>query len=234
MAGEASDRREAGDEYDVSFVVPARNEAEYLRETLASLTELDTGYEVEVIVVDGDSSDGTAEIARDHGATVVFEDGSSIARARNLGAERAGGEWLAFVDADTQVRPDYLTQMLGFLERNGLAAASSYCRLTGPVRAKLVEVTINYGLLRLGRPVLPGFNCVVHRRAFEAVGGYPAVPNEDTAFSRRLARQYPTGCCPAVLVESSGRRVANDGLTRTLWYYLRLDAARIRESSRPA
>ncbi|PGF16256.1 glycosyl transferase family 2 [Natrinema sp. CBA1119] len=213
---------------DVSFVVPARNEAEYLRGTLASLTALDTAYVYEVLVVDGDSSDATREIAREYDATVVPESGESIAAARNLGAEHASGEWLAFVDADTRVRANYLTELLGFVEANGLAAASSYCRITGPRRAKLMEATINHVFSRLERPILPGFNCFVHRRAFEEIGGFPEVSNEDTAFSRRLARRYPTAYCPTVLVESSGRRITEDGLTGTLWHYARLDLERLR------
>ncbi|MEY7848735.1 glycosyltransferase family 2 protein [Natrarchaeobius sp. A-rgal3] len=216
------------DPVDVSFVVPARNEAAYLRGTLASLAGLDTAYEYEVIVVDGDSSDATPAIAREYDATVHTETNGTIARARNLGAERASGEWVAFVDADTRVRATYLTRMLGYLEANDLAAASSYCRMAGPRRAKLMEATINHVFPRLERPILPGFNCFVDREAFQEIGGFPSVPNEDTAFSRRLGRRYPTGYCPQVLVESSGRRVAEMGLIGTLSHYLRLDAERVR------
>jgi len=72
-----------------------------------------------VLVVDGDSSDATREIAREYDATIVPEGGESIATARNLGAERASGEWLAFVDADTRVRANYLTELLGFVEPTG-------------------------------------------------------------------------------------------------------------------
>ena len=215
-------------EPDVSFVVPARNEATYLRGALGTLSALDTAYTYEVIVVDGGSSDGTPAIAAEYGARVLEGDGSSIAAARNHGAAHADGEWLAFVDADTQVRATYLTDLLGYAVTNGLAAASSYCRITGPHRAKCMEATINHVFPRLERPILPGFNCLVHRRAFETVGGFPTVPNEDTAFSRRLARRYPTGYCPSVLVESSGRRFVTDGLTGTLWHYLTLDIERIR------
>ena len=217
-----------GDGVDVSVVVPARNEADYLRGCLASLTGLDTAYEYEVLVVDGDSSDGTPAIAHDYGATVVHEAGESIAAARNLGADAAAGEWLAFIDADTRVRANYLTELLGFVEAEGLAAASSYCRITGPRRATLMEATINHVFSRLERPILPGFNCFVHRRAFEDSGGFPDVANEDTAFSRRLARRYPTAYYPTVLVETSGRRIAASGLTGTLWHYLRLDGRRLR------
>lgn len=104
------------DRPDVSFVIPARNEADYLRGALASIAGLDTEYATEVIVVDGDSSDETRAIAREYGATVLNEGGKSIAAARNLGAARARGEWLAFVDADTELRANYLTELLGYLE----------------------------------------------------------------------------------------------------------------------
>ena len=213
---------------DVSFVIPAKNEADYLHSALGSIAGLDTAYATEVIVVDGDSSDGTPAIAREYGATVLEEGGESIAAARNLGADHADGEWLAFVDADTELRANYLTELLGYLEAEDLAAASSYCRITGPRRAKLMEATINHVFSRLERPILPGFNCLVHRRAFDDVGGFPEVPNEDTAFSRLLGRRYPTGYCPTILVESSGRRIADHGLTGTLWHYARLDAGRLR------
>jgi len=55
-------------------------------EPRASLTALDTAYAYEVLVVDGDSSDATREIAREYDATIVPEGGESIATARNLGA----------------------------------------------------------------------------------------------------------------------------------------------------
>ena len=223
-------RMDGDDGPDVSVVIPVRNEADYLRGALASIAALDTGYEYETIVVDGHSSDESRAVAREYGATVLEEDRSSIAVARNRGAERADGEWLAFVDADTRLRANYLTALVGYLEANGLVAGSSRCRITGPRRAKLMEATINHVFPRLEHPILPGFNCVVHRRTFDDLGGFPDVPNEDTAFSRKLGRQYPTGYCPEVLIESSGRRIANDGLTGTLWHYVTLDVERIRRS----
>ncbi|WP_247729171.1 glycosyltransferase [Halovivax limisalsi] len=218
-------------EPQVSIVVPARNEAAYLPATLSSVAGLETDRSYEVIVVDGDSADETAAIAREYGATVLEGPGTSIAAGRNRGAERARGEWLAFVDADTVVRQHYLDTLVGYAERNDLAAASSRCRITGPRRAKLMEATINHVFSRLSRPILPGFNFLIRRETFDAHGGFPAVSNEDTAFSRRLARTERTGYCPAVLVESSGRRIAERGLTGTLVHYARLDWGRIRSTN---
>ena len=81
---------------------------------------------------------------------------------------------------------------------------------------------------RLARPVLPGFNCLVRRNAYFEAGGFPDVPNEDTAFSRELGRTAETGYHPDVLAMTSGRRIAESGLTGTLYHCLRLDWGRLR------
>ena len=220
----------------VSFVVPARNEVDYLGATLSSIGSQTTPRAYEVVVADGDSADGTRAVARRHGAAVVREGGHSIASGRNRGAAAADAdaEWLAFVDADTTLAPEYLERMLTFADREGLAAASSRCRIAGPRRAKAMEWTINHAFPHLSPPILPGFNTVVRREAFERVGGFPEVPNEDTAFSRRLGRRAPTSYHPATLATTSGRRVADAGLTGTLLHYLRLDVRRLRGPGRPA
>lgn len=230
---QANDRERTNEEPVVSVVVPAKDEASYLGETLASVAALDAMVPYEVLVVDGGSTDGTAEVASEYGATVVDGAGTTIAEGRNLGGALARGEWVAFVDADTTLRREYLTRMLEFAEREGLAAASSRCRITGPARARLMELTINHVFSRLRRPILPGFNFLIRREVFAATGGFPDVPNEDTAYSRRLARQYRTGYCPDVLVDSSGRRVAESGLTGTLVHYAKLDVGRIRAGGYP-
>lgn len=214
----------------VSFVVPTLNEAAYLPETLASIAALQTALDYEVVVADGGSTDGTRDLAREAGAEVLHcgSDGnSSIAAGRNAGAAAAEGDWLAFVDADTTVHQDYLSELRGYVAREGLAAASSRCRVTESRRGTAMQVVVNRVFPRLRRPVLPGFNTFVRRSAFEAVGGYPDVGNEDTAFSRRLGCEFDTGYCPEVLVDTSGRRFASQGLTGAALHYLALDVRRL-------
>lgn len=67
---------------------------------------------------------------------------------------------------------------------------------------------------------------------YAAAGGFPDVPNEDTAFSRHLGREYQTAYHPDVLVETSGRRIHRYGLTGTLLHYVYLDIGRIRAEYR--
>lgn len=211
----------------VSFVVPTLDEADYLPDALDSVRSLETDVEYEVVVADGGSTDGTRRIAREYGARVVDCETAGIGAGRNAGAAATDGDWLAFVDADTTVREQYLDRLLAFVEDAGVAAASSRCRVVGCWRGKAMQVVVNRAFPHLRRPVLPGFNTFVRRSAFDAVGGFPNAGNEDTAFSRRLAESFETAYCPDVLVETSGRRFAEQGLTGALAHYFALDAERV-------
>jgi len=90
----------------VSIVVPAFNEEKMLPRSLSAIREAISafskiGWETELVVCDNNSTDRTPDIAREKGATVVFEPVNQIARARNRGAAAATGDWLIFVDADS-------------------------------------------------------------------------------------------------------------------------------------
>jgi len=90
----------------ISLVVPAFNEERLLPGSLSSMRAAMQGFDrlgwhSELIVCDNNSTDRTAQIARAAGAKVVFEAVNQISRARNAGAACAGGDWIFFVDADS-------------------------------------------------------------------------------------------------------------------------------------
>ena len=84
-----------------SIIIPAFDEEAFLPATLSILKAAmnSVAESGEVIVADNNSTDRTAEIAREHGARVVFEPENQIARARNAGARAASAEsdWLIFL-----------------------------------------------------------------------------------------------------------------------------------------
>lgn len=86
----------------ISIIIPARNEARTLPKLLTSL-KMQRLQPKEIIVVDDESTDGTAEIARGYGAIVIqnTSEKSGKAAACWLGALHASGEWLLFLDSDT-------------------------------------------------------------------------------------------------------------------------------------
>ena len=88
----------------ISIIVPAYNAAETLPFCLKALQQ-DSDGNTEIVVVNDGSTDRTAEIAREHGVTVLSTKipRSGPAAARNLGASQAFGEILFFVDADVVI-----------------------------------------------------------------------------------------------------------------------------------
>ena len=116
----------------ISVVVPAFNEERLLPESLRSIRAAmeafrEAGWTSELIVCDNNSTDRTAEIASAAGATVVFEPDNQIARARNAGAARAGGDWLLFVDADSYPTVELCRDVaLAIQDRRCLAGGSTF------------------------------------------------------------------------------------------------------------
>jgi glycosyltransferase involved in cell wall biosynthesis len=100
----------------VSVVIPVRNGIRHLRETVGSV--LEQRVDVEVIVVDNGSCDGSRALAASFGAPVcvVDEPRPGAAHARNLGVSLARGEYLAFLDADDVWMPGKLSRQLRELQ----------------------------------------------------------------------------------------------------------------------
>ena len=93
----------------VSVVIPAWNEEESIAKVLAAIP----GHGVdEVLVIDGESTDRTAAIARDAGARVIVEPRRGYGRACSSGFEQARGEILVFLDADGADDPALLPDLL--------------------------------------------------------------------------------------------------------------------------
>ena len=97
----------------ISIIIPAYNAEETLAATLKSCLH-QTLQPLEIIVIDNGSHDATAKIAASFGDRIdyLFTKNEGVSRARNIGAERATGEWLLFLDADDQLLPHSLETLL--------------------------------------------------------------------------------------------------------------------------
>jgi hypothetical protein len=159
---------------DVRAVVPARNEAANIAGCVASLLLQAT----EVVVVDDDSSDGTAEVAEAAGARIVRLGGDpppgwlGKPRACAAGAEGATTEWLAFVDADVVLHPRALPTMAAATRATSTSIVGGLdCR---SFWERLLLPELGLALTQEGFP--PDFasgQCLLVRRGhYEAVGGH--------------------------------------------------------------
>lgn len=106
-----------------SIVIPCYNEEKYIAKTLKSISKQDFTGTYEVIVVDNNSTDRTAAIAKKHGATVVSESRPGVCWARQAGTEIANGEIIISTDADTTYDNDWLANIDARFQKNPNAVA---------------------------------------------------------------------------------------------------------------
>ena len=160
----------------LTIIIPAFNEARLIEQSLQSVAvsiaaNQKTGFTSEIIVVDNNSTDNTAELARQAGAQVVFEPINQIGRARNAGAAYATGDWLLFLDADSLLSPGLLADILQLIESGKYVGCGSALRMDGlPWWANMTLrfwATISM-LCRWAAGAL----VVCRRDAFQEVGGF--------------------------------------------------------------
>jgi glycosyltransferase involved in cell wall biosynthesis len=203
----------------LSIVIPAYNEARLIERTLESVAtsvaaNAATCFTSEVIVVDNNSTDKTAEIARQAGARVVFEPINQIGRARNTGAAQATGEWLLFLDADSLLSPGLLADILRVIDSGKYVGCGSTLRMDGlPWWANLTLQlwTSTSVLCRWAAGAL----VVCRRDAFQAVGGFDQelYALDEIRLSKQLKRWgRPRGLRFTILtthpLETSSRKIS--------------------------
>jgi glycosyltransferase involved in cell wall biosynthesis len=160
----------------ISIVVPAFNEERLLGHSLAQINRATEafkrlGWETELIVCDNNSTDQTAQIARDAGATVVFEPVNQIARARNRGASAATGDWLIFIDADSQPSAELFAGVAECIASCKCLAGGTTVKMDANHQTARLVVWIWNSLSRIFR-LLAGSFIFCEGEAFRKIGGF--------------------------------------------------------------
>jgi glycosyltransferase involved in cell wall biosynthesis len=107
----------------ISVITIAKNAEETIQDCLDSVR---SNSPAEIIVVDGNSSDKTVEIARGYTDRIYFDEGKGLAFARQLGAEMASQEYIAYVDSDVVLTEGALATMLTEFQRSGDISISAH------------------------------------------------------------------------------------------------------------
>ena len=92
----------------ISIIIPAYNEEANIGNLLSFLKAHTHESDVEIIVVDGGSSDTTVDVAKSYGVKTIKSPKKGRAHQMNFGAKKAGGEWLYFLHADTTPPPSFV------------------------------------------------------------------------------------------------------------------------------
>ncbi|MBS3764961.1 glycosyltransferase family 2 protein [Candidatus Bipolaricaulota bacterium] len=204
---------------EISVVIPAYNEENWIQLPLKGLKEQDYEGEYEIIVVDNASEDDTAEIAEDYGVEVVSEPEKGATRALQTGFESADNPIIAVTDADTKIPSNWLAEInKSFSEPDVIGAygpawfhdAEGFyhwlAKLGFPAFLK-----VNYWL---GKPHFSGFNMAVEREAFMEVGGFDLSVQDanEVELSQRLKEHGKIVYNEDMIVETSSRRLQEEGI----------------------
>ena len=186
----------------VSIIVPVFNEAQLLRSFLAHLRERAPG--AEIIVADGGSPDGTANLAGGFCDKIVTT-GPNRAIQMNAGASTADGDILWFVHVDAEIPWGCLEEIERIMDDPNVAGGFFRIRLPQNLVYRLTDSFAHYaGILLRMRCGDHGIFC--RQTVFADVGGFPEVPlMEDVEFFRLLRRHGRVICSPKRIIVSPRR-----------------------------
>lgn len=177
---------------DYSIIIPAYNEEKYLPATLESLEKSMSSIELsgEIIVVDNNSTDKSAEIAKSYGASVVFEEHRQISRARNKGAQAAKGKYLIFLDADTIMPKNLLERSLDNLINNNYCGGGVTLNFDVPQDKFITAFMHFWNYVSVKRSLAAGSYVYVLRQCYDAVGGFNEnlYASEEIWFSKKCKK----------------------------------------------
>lgn len=209
----------------VSVIVPTYNRAAFIEGAIETALG-QTHEEIEVIVVDGGSTDGTHEVleryVEDDRVSMLTDSDDGIAHARNRGIEHARGAFVCPLDDDDRWHPEKIERQLAAFERQDETCGVVY---SGGVVRRNGRVVRTYRPRRSGRiypAILADFGLnpysshMIRRECFERIGGYDTdFPHgEDWEHCIRLAREYEYAFVREPLVE---RRLHEDNRSQLFY-----------------
>jgi len=148
---------------DVTVLVPTRNEAASIGDVLGRLRA--AGFD-DVLVVDGRSSDGTPDIAEEHGARVIQQTGSGKGQAVRQGFGAVDREYVLMLDGDGTYRPEDADRFLDALADNDHVVGDRFADMQRGAMPRLN---------RFGNRLISGSFEVIHGRDYgDVLSGYRA------------------------------------------------------------
>ena len=214
----------------ISFVIPTLDEISVIECTLRCLSEFNGPHEI--IVSDGNSTDGTIEACREHADHVVVYEGAArqtIGMARNMGAALAKGDFIVFLDADVivpHIDDFFAIASEEFRSRPKLVGLTTRYRVFRDVSTVFdryvfftlgLQFALQNNILHIGGA--GGEFQMVRAGAFRDVGGFDKrlAASEDMDLFRRLSGIGDTRFVNELTVWHTGRRAHAVGWPRLPW-----------------
>jgi glycosyltransferase involved in cell wall biosynthesis len=218
----------------ISFVIPAYNEQDYIGKTIEHILKQPEGLVKEIIVADNGSTDQTSEVAKKYPKVkVVVETRKGTNWARQAGLNAATGDVVAFIDADNWVPPNWSETAMKYLQKPGVVAVSGpmiYREQGWLARFITFNVflliaypiywVVHYILKRGG--VVLGGNIAAKREALLRIGGLDTsftFFGDDANTGRRLRKIGKVLFTHRLTVSASSRRFKKHGYFKTTSRY---------------
>jgi succinoglycan biosynthesis protein ExoA len=220
----------------VSVLVPVFNEASHIETTLAMICGQHVSGGLEILVIDGGSTDGSREIVEKVSATdprirVLDNPRRQIPMALNIGLRAARGTYIARMDAHTRYPVGYLAAGLARLEAGDVEWVSGQPLASGDGRwSKRVAVALNTSMgiggaafRRLGpeKDVDSGFTGILRRTTLESLHGWDEgwLVNEDGELAARVRAAGGRIVCLPAMAAAYIPRDSLPSLARQYWRY---------------
>jgi glycosyltransferase involved in cell wall biosynthesis len=212
-----------------SIVIPALDEELFIADCLRSIAAQDFPGEVEVIVVDNNCVDRTADIARSLGAVVVTESRPGVCWARQGGTSVANGEIIVSTDADTTFPVSWLSTIDRSFRADGtLVAVAGPCEFVAAPKWGAAYPKVLFGLVHLAKRMtgrvfyVSATNIAFRREAWTGYNTQLTQGGDELDLLRRLQAQGPVAFDRGNASLTSSRRLEEGFLynvTVTFLYY---------------
>lgn len=213
---------------EVSVVIPAYNEATYIDRLLTALSK-QREVDMEVIVSDAQSKDGTKEVAESFKGRLdirFFEaPPKGPAYGRNQGAKHARGRWLLFFDADVDLDDEmFIRKLVDGAERKGWSTCSGQLKVGGS--SLLGKIGHSQGYMNFmahtKHPIMQGYCMLTKREVFSQLGGFNENIRygEDNDYATRSA-EFGFGFVKDAYYIVDPRRYEQEGwklLAKNMWH----------------
>ncbi len=214
----------------LSVIIPALNEEKYLPRLLKDLAN-QSEKDFEVIVVDGNSEDQTAEKAvafqTKYPLQIIITKKRKVAYQRNLGAQKAKGKYLIFLDSDMRVRSSFIKKLKNYGQKSKyLLLLPIHIPEKSPYHDKVLFNVAGFFVEMshlTDKPFSYGPGAMIYREFFNFIGGYDTslFVSEDHEIIQRIRKSgVHAKFIPDVHVYFSMRRFKNEGRLNVLRKYL--------------
>ena len=211
----------------ISFIIPCYNEEAHIKDCIRSIRKIVWYVPYEIIVVDNNCTDKTAEIAILEGAFVIKEPRKGVVFARQAGYEAAKGFLIANIDADSKITEGWIWEALSGISNDNVVAVTGPLEYEGASFSLKLMTKLYYMIAKISNDhigvFLQGGNAMIKKTALDKVGGYDlniAFYGEDTMTAKRIQHLGKIEFNPRMITTTSPRRLEEQGIISTTWMYL--------------